>query len=109
MKKKKFRVNSVGKIKIGNVSVNKKDLLYDLTHQAVKPSSFNLSVEQCVNVLRELKRTGMPASNIRNTTLRKIYVTGKSVWGESSFSNEQDSGDSGSEGLTSLFKKKNRV
>ena len=26
--------------------------------------------------------------------------------GESSFSNEQDSGDSGSEGLTSLFKKK---
>ena len=85
MKKKKFRVNSVGKIKIGNVSVYKKDLLYDLTHQAVKPSSFNLSVEQHVNLLRELKRTGMPASNIRNTTLRKIYVTGKSVWGNQVF------------------------
>ena len=75
--KKKFRVNSAGKIKIGNVSVNEKDLIYDLTHQAVKDTSFNLSSEQRLDVLKELKKTGMPASNIRNTSLKKIYVTGK--------------------------------
>ena len=84
--KKKFRESSSGNIKIGNVSVNKKDLMYDLTHQAVKDTSFNLSVEQRVTVLRELKKTGMPASNIRNTSLKKLYITGgKKGFGESSF------------------------
>ena len=46
----------------------------------------------------------MPASNIRNTSLKKIYVTGKSNWGELSFSSEEDE----EEGY-SLFKKKNQV
>ena len=50
--KKKFRVNSAGKIKIGNVSVNEKDLVFDLTHQAVKQTSFNLSTQQRINVLK---------------------------------------------------------
>ena len=104
LKKKKFRLNSSGKIKIGNVSVNEKDLIYDLTHQAVKDTSFNLSSEQRLDVLKELKKTGMPASNIRNTSLKKIYVTGKSNWGELSFSSEEDE----EEGY-SLFKKKNQV
>ena len=101
--KKKFRVNSAGKIKIGNVSVNEKDLIYDFTHQAVKDTSFNLSPEQRLNVLKELKKTGMPASNIRNTTLKKIYVIGKSSWGEASFfpTSEEDT-----EELQGLFKKK---
>ena len=67
---KKFRINTSGNIRIGSVSVNKKDLIYDLTHQAVKDSSFNLSSDERYDVLRELKRTGMPASNIRNTTLK---------------------------------------
>ena len=101
--KKKFRVNSAGKIKIGNVSVNEKDLIYDFTHQAVKDTSFNLSPEQRLNVLKELKKTGMPASNIRNTTLKKIYVIGKSSWGEASFfsTSEEDTED-----LQGLFQKK---
>ena len=93
--KKKFRESSSGTIKIGGVSVNKKDLIYDLTHQAVKDSSFNLSSEQRVDVLRELKKTGMPASNIRNTALRKIYITGaKNNFSESSFvSSDEDWGE----------------
>ena len=101
--KKKFRESSSGNIKIGNVSVNKKDLMYDLTHQAVKDSSFNLSSEQRVNVLRELKKTGMPASNIRNTTLKKIYITGaRKSFGESSFFS------SGESDTDSLYKKKKK-
>ena len=91
--KKHFRVTSNGKIKIGNVSVNKKDLLYDLTHQAVKPSSFNLTAEQQRNVLMELKKTGMPASSIRNTHLRKIYINGKHSGGETSFLNSESGSD----------------
>ena len=101
--KKKFKESSSGNIKIGSVSVNKKDLLYDLTHQAVKDTSFNLSVEQRVTVLRELKKTGMPASNIRNTSLKKLYITGgKKNFGESSFlsSGESDTG--------SFYKKKKK-
>ena len=100
--KKKFRESSSGTIKIGGVSVNKKDLIYDLTHQAVKDSSFNLSSEQRVDVLRELKKTGMPASNIRNTALKKIYITGtKSNLESSFFSSDEDWGEH-----TSLPKKK---
>ena len=103
--KKKFRVNSAGKIKIGNVSVNEKDLVFDLTHQAVKQTSFNLSSEQRLDVLKELKKTGMPASNIRNTSLKKIYITGKSDWCETSFSSSDNEIEVG----TSLFKKKKRL
>ena len=94
---KKFRESPSGRMKIGNVSVNKKDLLYDLTHQAVKDSSFNLSSEERVNVLKELKKTGMPASNIRNTSLKRIYITGvRKNFGESSFftsSEEEEPGE----------------
>ena len=103
---KRFRESSSGNIKIGNISVNKKDLIYDLTHQAVKDTSFNLSSEQRVDVLKELKKTGMPASNIRNTTLKKIYITGvKKSFGESSFfsSEEEEVG-----GEQTLFKKKKK-
>ena len=54
-KKKNFRENN-GKVKIGSVTVNKKDLIYDLTHLAVKPSSFNLNTNQHEAVLDELKK-----------------------------------------------------
>ena len=48
----------------------------------------------------------MPASNIRNTTLKKIYITGvKKSFGESSFfsSEEEEVG-----GEQTLFKKKKK-
>ena len=101
---KKFRESSSGNIKIGNISVNKKDLLYDLTHQAVKDTSFNLSSEQRFDVLKELKKTGMPASNIRNTSLKKIYISGvKKNFDESFLSSEEEIG-----GDQTLFKKKKK-
>ena len=53
--KKSFKTGN-GRIKIGGVSVNKKDLLHDLTHQVSKPSSFNLTPEEHTNVLIELKK-----------------------------------------------------
>ena len=43
----------------------------------------------------------MPASNIQNIALKKIYITGKSNWGGPSFSSEEDG-----EETYSLFKKK---
>ena len=106
---KKFRINTSGNIRIGSVSVNKKDLIYDLTHQAVKDSSFNLSSDERYDVLRELKRTGMPASNIRNTTLKKIYITGKKNFGERSFTTSDDDDDLGGIGSSLLKKKKSSL
>ena len=47
----------------------------------------------------------MPASNIRNTSLKKIYITGKSDWCETSFSSSDNEIEVG----TSLFKKKKRL
>ena len=59
--------------------------MYDLTHQASKDSLFNLTKEERVNVLSELKKHNMPVSNIRNITLKKLYINvGKKEFGESS-------------------------
>ena len=47
----------------------------------------------------------MPASNIRNTTLKKIYITGvKKSFGESSFFSSEEEEEVGGE--QTLFKKK---
>ena len=45
-----------GVIKIGSTRVNEEDLLYDLTHNASKQHSFNLSEEKQNQVLKELKK-----------------------------------------------------
>ena len=78
-----------GKIKIRKTSVNKQDLLYDLSHMAEKPSSFNLRSKTHESVLKELKKTGMPAGYIRNRKLREIYKKEES---ESDSLSESDSG-----------------
>ena len=80
-----------GKIKIGKTSVNKQDLLYDLSHMAEKPSSFNLRSETHKSVLKELKKMGMPAGYIRNRKLREIYKKEESE-SESDSLSESDSG-----------------
>ena len=72
LKKKNFKEKN-GKIKIGRTSVNKEDLLYDISHMAEKPSSFNLRSEAHETVLKELRKTGMPATMIRNRKLREMY------------------------------------
>ena len=44
--KKAFCENTSGGVKIGRVKVNKQDLLYDLSHNASKASSFNLTAQE---------------------------------------------------------------
>ena len=41
----------------------------------------------------ELKKTGTPASSIRNTHLRKIYINGKHSGGATSFLNSESGSD----------------
>ena len=47
--KKAFRENTSGSVKIGCVIVNKQDLLYDLSHNASKASSFNLTAQEHIS------------------------------------------------------------
>ena len=51
----------------------------------------------------------MPASNIRNTTLKKIYITGKKNFGERSFTTSDDDDDLGGLGSSLLKKKKSSL
>ena len=45
-----------GKIKIGKATVNKEDLMYDLTHNASKLASFNLTNQEHELALKQLKK-----------------------------------------------------
>ena len=56
---------------------------------AEKPSSFNLRSETHESVLKEVKKTGMPAAYIRNRKLREIYKKEES---ESDSLSKSDSG-----------------
>ena len=63
LKKKNFKEKN-GRIKIGRTIINKEDLIYDVSHMAEKPTSFNLRSDVHEKVLEELKKTGMPAALI---------------------------------------------
>ena len=89
------------------MTVNKKDLIYDLTHLAVKPSSFNLNTNQHEAVLNKLKKTGMSASIIRNTTLRNMYKNDTEKQSTSFFTNS-DNSDSPDLSLLNPKKKSSR-
>ena len=71
LERKKYRQKN-NKIKIGQTWVNR-DLLYDISHMAEKPSSFNLQTDTHRKIFKELKRGGMPATLIRNRKLREIF------------------------------------
>ena len=62
-----------GKIRIGTTWVNKDDLLYDISHMAEKPSSFNLQKTTHEKIFKDLKKKGMAASLIRNRKLRDLF------------------------------------
>ena len=78
LKKKNFKEKN-GRIKIGRTTINKEDLIYDISHMAEKPTSFNLRSDVHEKVLEELKKTGMPANLIRNRKLCDIYFIRNSI------------------------------
>ena len=47
--------------------------MYDLTHSASKPASFNLTNKEHELALKQLKKKGMPSSYIRNIHLHSKY------------------------------------
>ena len=72
LEKRRYQIRN-DRIKIGSTWVNKDDLLYDISHMAEKPSSFNLQKSTHERIFRDFKKKGMPASLIRNRKLRELF------------------------------------
>ena len=72
LEKRQYQLKN-DKIRIGTTWVNKDDLLYDISHMAEKPSSFNLQKTTHEKIFRDLKKKGMAASLIRNRKLRELF------------------------------------
>ena len=72
LEKRQYQIRN-NKIRIGTTWVNKDDLLYDISHMAEKPSSFNLQKTTHEKIFKDFKKKGMAASLIRNRKLRDLF------------------------------------
>ena len=69
LKKKNFKEKN-GRIKIGRTIINKEDLIYDVSHMAEKPTSFNLRSD--VTKKRIEKNRNACCSNTKSETTRYV-------------------------------------
>ena len=104
LEKRNYQIRN-GRIRIGTTWVNKDDLLYDISHMAEKPSSFNLQKTTHEKIFRDLKKKGMAASLIRNRKLRDLFKEARPISALSPPTSARSSSDS-EYGLDELFKKR---
>ena len=93
LEKRNYQIRN-GRIRIGTTWVNKDDLLYDISHMAEKPSSFNLQKTTHEKIFRDLKKKGMAASLIRNRKLRDLFKEARPVSALSPPTSARSSSDS---------------